>query len=60
MATEKERAPAAVVLLESIKHLAEQLSVEGQSDSLSKLSDRIVKKCKAEQQVQLRRYDLFK
>lgn len=60
MATESERAHAALVLLGTIQLLAEQLSAEGQSSGLNKLSEQIISKCKAEQQVQLRRYDLFK
>ncbi|EMO9521178.1 hypothetical protein ACR3H8_20250 [Pseudomonas aeruginosa] len=60
MVTQRERARTAIVLLETIQMLAEQLSAEGQSESLSKLSEQIVKKCQAESKVQLRRYDLFK
>jgi len=60
MASEKERAHAAMVLLETIQLLAEQLSTEGRGESLNKLSEQIIKNCKKEAQIQLRRYDLFK
>lgn len=57
---QKERAYTAVVLLETMQQLAEQLSTEAHSERLSTFSESVIKKCKAEQKVQLRLYDLLK